>query len=760
MAEQVPFQHTPRNQEQGFQRQQQDCLKPQEQHGSWGQQLGRWAETIEGCKGRTQQAFQLGAQRLQESTAKVGQVLQDSTVASCVSCRQRVLRTNAQACQECGFAYCQTCSETFHIFSTADVSGLIGPGLCVEVCRVCGPGVQKRCQEQNVKERMKRVAAFLDGCLEPYLYAPESKLDLSLRLGTQMLEGGRVASMAMPLEAYATANVGYYLVRNGPLVLMGGDVVKILQLLMGLVSKLDTEMLQRASLKHLFGGLYYMMGENIGMRGKSPQMEAQQHMDASGKIPSPSRETLLQLRRMCRLLFAVTYMDDWTPADAQRLLKQVLPGGELVLAELSHLPEVPSYFLACTPMEKKAYLLVPGTRVLPDVVTDFNAEPEQFMEGSAHRGMTRSAKWLYAEVGPLLVHLHSQGFSITVVGHSLGAAVAGLFSHMLRLQLGAALQCFGFGVPACVDHTLRDAMKGSMISVVHRDDLVPRLTVRSIEQLASVALSPAQVEKTTTWWAEDLQSLQDVERIVELRRRSVLEGGSSDDRPLEEKFRLLCDAGVERQLAERVLREERGDLTRALLRATKEEVEGADEAENPLVPGPQGRSLNPLASAVEYPGSPSRAQGPMASGGKAYPHFFIPGQIVHLFSQDGLAMAASSRSASEPLLRIFPMQNMVEDHLLRSYDEALRQACLHPRPTKKRRWETFDERRICACCQSDFNWAYVLQSEPQHNLARHHCRQCGRLVCDGCSKHRKAHPLLGFEQPVRTCDTCFFSDGL
>merc|ERR1740130_1279956 len=96
---------------------------------------------------------------------------------------------------------------------------------------------------------------------------------------------------------------------------------------------------------------------------------------------------------------------------------------------------------------------------------------------------------------------------------------------------------------------------------------------------------------------------------------------------------------------------------------------------------------------------------------------------------------------------------MVEDHLVVSYDEAMHQAC---NPLVAPRWESFEERRSCACCGSDFNWAYVLQSEPQRMLARNNCSACGRVVCDGCSQNRQAHPHLGFVQPTRTCDGCFF----
>merc|ERR1712087_658365 len=103
---------------------------------------------------------------------------------------------------------------------------------------------------------------------------------------------------------------------------------------------------------------------------------------------------------------------------------------------------------------------------------------------------------------------------------------------------------------------------------------------------------------------------------------------------------------------------------------------------------------------------------------------------------------------------IHPSQKMLEDHLLASYDEALRQACVaNAQPPQ---WESFEKRKRCACCDADFNWAFVLQSEPQRMLARHNCYKCGKVVCEGCFQNRAVHPQLGFIQPVRTCDACFW----
>ncbi|XP_063977276.1 zinc finger FYVE domain-containing protein 1-like [Diachasmimorpha longicaudata] len=43
-------------------------------------------------------------------------------------------------------------------------------------------------------------------------------------------------------------------------------------------------------------------------------------------------------------------------------------------------------------------------------------------------------------------------------------------------------------------------------------------------------------------------------------------------------------------------------------------------------------------------------------------------------------------------------------------------------------------------------------------LPLHHCRDCGRGVCQDCSQHRKPVPRRGWDNPVRVCDACIKID--
>ncbi|KAF7278616.1 hypothetical protein GWI33_008137 [Rhynchophorus ferrugineus] len=59
-------------------------------------------------------------------------------------------------------------------------------------------------------------------------------------------------------------------------------------------------------------------------------------------------------------------------------------------------------------------------------------------------------------------------------------------------------------------------------------------------------------------------------------------------------------------------------------------------------------------------------------------------------------------------------------------------------------WIPDSECKECVLCKEPFGPL----------LALHHCRDCGKGVCDNCSNSRKAVPLRGWDSPVRVCDGC------
>lgn len=60
-------------------------------------------------------------------------------------------------------------------------------------------------------------------------------------------------------------------------------------------------------------------------------------------------------------------------------------------------------------------------------------------------------------------------------------------------------------------------------------------------------------------------------------------------------------------------------------------------------------------------------------------------------------------------------------------------------------WQDDEEVDVCPICNGRFTSTF----------RRHHCRQCGKVFCDDCSKHRVRLPKLSSLGKVRTCDPCF-----
>lgn len=78
----------------------------------------------------------------------------------------------------------------------------------------------------------------------------------------------------------------------------------------------------------------------------------------------------------------------------------------------------------------------------------------------------------------------------------------------------------------------------------------------------------------------------------------------------------------------------------------------------------------------------------------------------------------------------------------------------------KSRVETPDwaESDNCQLCNRPFFWnVKSMYEQKQMGLRQHHCRRCGKAICDYCSSKRSVLPLRGHEYPVRVCEECFIN---
>lgn len=51
--------------------------------------------------------------------------------------------------------------------------------------------------------------------------------------------------------------------------------------------------------------------------------------------------------------------------------------------------------------------------------------------------------------------------------------------------------------------------------------------------------------------------------------------------------------------------------------------------------------------------------------------------------------------------------------------------------------------------------AHVTNLRNVSGIRQHHCRNCGKAICDKCSVNRINIPIMGFEFDVRVCDACY-----
>lgn len=61
----------------------------------------------------------------------------------------------------------------------------------------------------------------------------------------------------------------------------------------------------------------------------------------------------------------------------------------------------------------------------------------------------------------------------------------------------------------------------------------------------------------------------------------------------------------------------------------------------------------------------------------------------------------------------------------------------------------------CQLCSRPFFWNLrSMMDQKQLGIRQHHCRHCGKAICDKCSVNRINIPIMGFEFNVRVCDPC------
>jgi hypothetical protein len=276
-----------------------------------------------------------------------------------------------------------------------------------------------------------------------------------------------------------------------------------------------------------------------------------------------------------------------------------------------------------------------------------------------------------------------------------------------------------------VDEAIGDAllMDNLMVSVVHCDDIVPRLSRHNIQNLA-IAVNKFALE-ASTFQKEDTKTLE------EYTKNYGLAGDMGDD-DVSSKASTSSGEGDEKQ------------PTQPLVESTPEQKQEKCivEQEQPLV---------------------------------------VPGNIVHLTFCNASYNATLCDHRLAALRIIVPLTSVVKDHAMTEHLEALRSLKLKQATVPIRdgpNWEHIYNQSTqqwtrCHICQSDPLWPYITKSEPTRGIVSHNCRSCGRVCCsvcapagdtipaDGIGKFQKLEdnklslPFIGLTGQQRVCTICF-----
>eukprot|EP00658_Telonema_sp_P-2_P033853 TRINITY_DN24763_c0_g1_i2.p1 TRINITY_DN24763_c0_g1~~TRINITY_DN24763_c0_g1_i2.p1 ORF type:complete len:272 (-),score=54.86 TRINITY_DN24763_c0_g1_i2:50-865(-) len=175
-----------------------------------------------------------------------------------------------------------------------------------------------------------------------------------------------------------------------------------------------------------------------------------------------------------------------------------LPRNDLKYSRLSNKVLEPSYGLIQDRQAKGLVLAFRGSLTDADFLSDAYGAAVPFCGGVAHEGMAHMARMasedadLMGEIRRIMAKRPE--YRLYITGHSLGAALAMLFTILVRHEkllddavLATRTHTFCFAPAPSVTIPLADKYDSSITSFVAGDDVVCRLQVNTVDRLAGQA---------------------------------------------------------------------------------------------------------------------------------------------------------------------------------------------------------------------------------------------------------------------------------
>mmetsp|Transcript_14202 Transcript_14202/g.34741 ORF Transcript_14202/g.34741 Transcript_14202/m.34741 type:complete len:557 (+) Transcript_14202:127-1797(+) len=275
----------------------------------------------------------------------------------------------------------------------------------------------------------------------------------------------------------------------------GGFVVELDAILKGsgqgkLLSKIESSM---AAFKQVIGkesqistpeaaaALKFLFDQRRAAYEKNPAMFSEEAIQrGAGNVPAEKLREMAKWNKLASIAYC--------PKD--ELLEGLLELGYTPLV-LEHQGKVeqPAYYLAYKSASKELVIGVRGTLEMDDVLTDILGTPIEVPLGKAasmkvHAGIAAASEFLVERTSAIVSDFF-KGYSITIVGHSLGAGVAAVAGAILRERFGIKLQCISVAPPPCMDATSAGWAKNFVTGIVNKDDIIARFSWHNLKRLTN-----------------------------------------------------------------------------------------------------------------------------------------------------------------------------------------------------------------------------------------------------------------------------------
>jgi hypothetical protein len=182
----------------------------------------------------------------------------------------------------------------------------------------------------------------------------------------------------------------------------------------------------------------------------------------------------------------------------------------LIYSHIKSRKNIPGHCISIDMANQAVVVTLRGTQSLFDCMTDLKSDYDLFelilpgnnslIQGQVHSGIMNSARQLDEEIKLIVLSCLNEwkNFSLVIVGHSLGAGVGTclcllwtgdkLFEHI-------PIKTFAFAPPPVVSQSLNEAIKDRVFSCVYGNDIVCRLSIGSIKDLAAGILELQNLER-------------------------------------------------------------------------------------------------------------------------------------------------------------------------------------------------------------------------------------------------------------------------